>query len=105
MNLHIEGSDITDLTPLSNLTTIGGHIIVRNNPLLTTLNGLNSITHNEFGSVQISNNPLLVNLEGLEGLTNVNYDVVISYNNQLASLRGLEGLTSVPNVISIYENS
>jgi hypothetical protein len=42
--LYISGSDITDLSPLSNLKTIGNGLFLLDNDALTNLEGLNNIT-------------------------------------------------------------
>lgn len=40
----VGSSDIFDLTPLANLTSIGGSLIILRNPLLTNLNDLSNLT-------------------------------------------------------------
>jgi len=62
-------SDITDLSPLSQVTYVEG-LIIRNNSLLTSLNGLEQIVMGQeqqlaLGSLEINNNDALPNLDGL----------------------------------------
>jgi hypothetical protein len=59
-------SDITDLTPLSNVWYIGGRLIIKNNPHLKSLHGLENLKN--FGNAagfEIINNDSLLNLQGL----------------------------------------
>src|SRR5690606_1045431 len=42
--LYIFGNDITDLSPFSNLTSIGGYLGIYNNSNLTNLDGLSNLT-------------------------------------------------------------
>src|SRR5690606_25277166 len=43
-DLTIQGANITDLTPLSNLTSVGGYLYIYNNSNLTNLDGLSNLT-------------------------------------------------------------
>lgn len=98
-HLRIEeelGGNITDLTPLSNLQKIGGHLMIGNSASLLTLAGLENI-------VQIDSN-LIINLylptsgdfdlQGLMGLENIGGDLSI-VNTYLQSLNGLDNLKKV----------
>src|SRR5690606_34312116 len=42
--LTIQGANITDLTPLSNIQSIGGYLFINNNSQLTNLDGLSNLT-------------------------------------------------------------
>lgn len=59
-NLHIEGLDITDLSPLSNLQVIGGTLTIQNTGLktLNELEMLNTVALD----IEISNNPKMTYL-------------------------------------------
>lgn len=50
--------NITDLTPLMNLTSVGGSLSIDNNDALTSLNGLENLTSVD-GNLLISNNDVL----------------------------------------------
>src|SRR5690606_16612386 len=69
-NLTIQGANITDLTPLSNLTSVGGFLRIYSNSNLTNLDGLSNLTSVE-GFLQILYNSSLTNLDGLSNLTSV----------------------------------
>ncbi len=65
-DLTISGTDIVDLSPLASLTSVKGALIISENPLLTNLEGLNSLL--EVGFLSIDNNPNLVTIDGLNAL-------------------------------------
>ncbi|WP_432671658.1 GEVED domain-containing protein [Flavobacterium sp. SM2513] len=80
-SLFIGGEDITDLSPLNNITKVGGILNISNNTSLTNLNGLSSLTtigryYGMFGwegGLRIDNNPVLADvaaLSNLQSLTN-----------------------------------
>ena len=121
-----DGSDITDLTPLSTLTSVGD-LQVEYNPLLTSLDGLNNITsvnglleiyYNHAlanldglsgitslgGNLVVDNNSLITNLNGLSGITSVGGDIYIRFNSQLTDLGGLSAITSVVGNLEVYYN-
>lgn len=125
-NLVLEDTDITDLTPLANLTSIGGILILNNNDSLTSLEGLESLT-NVGGNVDIDNNNLvtsleplaslqtiggfldidktaLTNLTGLGALESIGGELFINQNDQLTSLVGLDSLSSIGSYLEITGN-
>ena len=78
-NLYISFYAVsTDLSPLSNIQTVGGDLIIR-------YSGFTSI-------------------EGLEGLTSIAGNLDIRYNTELTSIKGLEGLTFIGEEIYIQSN-
>ncbi|MEO9893369.1 MAG: hypothetical protein ABJF52_12650, partial [Aurantibacter sp.] len=124
-NLIIYNStDITDLSPLSSLTSVGG-LVIENNTALTNLNGLQNITtvggfvgtlgleiriNNNLTDISglsgvllvtdyvyIEQNPLLTSLNGLQ-LTNIGAALRISDNNNLANLNGLQNMVSAGSI-------
>nr|WP_321228155.1 T9SS type A sorting domain-containing protein [uncultured Psychroserpens sp.] len=97
VGLTISGSDITDLSPLSNLTQVR-HLKIIGNPLLTSLDGLNLsnvIGDNHF-FITIGDNLLLQNINALSSFSQpasaTGAGLVIYSNPQLTSLSGLEGI-------------
>lgn len=96
------GAPITDLTALNSLTTIGGNLLIYNNPSLESLDGLESLI-NFNGSLSVGGNQALLSINGLSGLTNVSR-LTISDNAVLPTLDGLEGITS-PSSIYISNNT
>src|SRR5690606_4521218 len=102
--LRISGSTITDLSPLSNLTSVGGYLYIYENSNLTNLNGLSNLT-SVGGYLEIYYNSHLTNLDGLSNLTSVGGNLDIYYNSYLTNLDGLSNLTSVGGHLYISNNS
>lgn len=101
-------SDIVDLTPLSTITQITGQLLIVENPILESLNGLENL--NTIGTgLSIGKNDNLNSLNGLEGLTDVNAEgidpnvgrlgLTIQFNPNLTSL---SGLINVQNCADLY---
>jgi hypothetical protein len=127
--LTIAGSDIHDLTPLSNLTYVSV-LVIRNNPMLESLNGLQNLTGllnsgieftikynplltsleplgnisvSSLGKVEITHNGNLASLKGLEGFKSADW-LEIKYNHKLQNLEGLEGLNHTGTLFIISNN-
>lgn len=65
-SLTISGDDITDLSPLSMLASVGRALIIEHNPNLVTIRGLNSLML--AGFISIENNPKLQSIDGFDSL-------------------------------------
>lgn len=109
--LTISGSDITDLTPLSGITSVGS-LTVANNPQLTNLDGLSGLIHLEgeanYGTkgIVISDNPLLTSVSGLSGLSGSLGKLYILNNDALTNVDGFQNITTVSgNGIDISNNA
>src|SRR5690554_6687815 len=102
--LHIGGSDITDLSPLQNITRIGDYFTIHNNAVLTNLSDLGGLQSIE-GYLSIEHNNQLSSLQGLENLTKIGEYLRISNNNALVNFNGLEGLQSLEGYLSIEHNN
>ncbi|WP_431111290.1 T9SS type A sorting domain-containing protein [Winogradskyella poriferorum] len=92
--LVISGSDISDLTPLSNISSVtGSSIIIENNPLLVSLDGLETIFSNNttITAIRITDNPILSDFDALQNLTACNSLYLIN-NEQLTNLNDLNSL-------------
>ena len=125
-SLEISGSDITDLSPLSNLTYVGHRLDIINNISLTNLDGLSSLAFvwnltldknavlsnvdglsslaTVRGDLRIYNNDALTNLDGLSSLTFVGIDMLIYQNNLLTNVDGLSSIPSVAGALWVYGN-
>lgn len=112
-SLTIAGSDIGDLAPLSDLTTIGGRVTVESNPLLESLDGLAGLTSigivcHPFGStcesLVIRNNATLLTIDALSNLTASEGNVEITDNPLLTNLDGLSGITRIERMLYIARN-
>src|SRR5690606_28205970 len=101
---YISGSTITDLSPFSNLTSIGGYLDIYITPNLTDLDGLSNLT-SVGGYLSIAHNSSSTSLNGLSNLTSVGGFLYIEYNQNLTNLDGLSNLTSVGGYLYINSNS
>ncbi len=95
--------DLTDLSFLSNLTTIRGELFIYDIPALTSLEGLHNLT-------LVEGDLALYNL-GISGLDDLGQLEVIGGNfalealSSLTSLEGLSSLTTVGGTVHIVYNS
>lgn len=101
--LRIEGSDISSLTPLLSLTSVGGGLYIESNLTLISLSGLGNLT-SVGGDLFLIENPKLTSLSGLGNLNSVGGNIYFRGNDIFASLVGIENLTSVGGYLSIYNN-
>jgi len=115
-DVEINGEDITNLTGLNILNSIGGDLNIGGpywggtNSSLTSLSGLENL-NSIGGSLAIIYNNSLVNLTGLDNLTSILGNLVIgsSYyggggNPSLTSLTGLENLDSIGGFLYVQNN-
>ncbi|RAJ97401.1 putative secreted protein (Por secretion system target) [Larkinella arboricola] len=101
--LLIRGDDIVDLSPLSNLQTIGGFLEIGYNGNLGSLTGLDNLTA-VVGYLSIYFNNHLNSISALSQLTSISGDLNIVYNPLLVSLTGLDNLTAISGVLKINLN-
>ena len=101
--LSTPSSSITSLSGLSQITSIGGLLWIRNTLALTDLSGLNNLT-SVGGDLQIRDNDALVGLVGLENLTSVGGELYISGNDPLVDLAALGNLSFVGENVDIRAN-
>lgn len=90
-------SDITNVSPLSNITSVSGNLFIQNNGVLQNVNGLNIATVGGYlyvgGDHVGKTNLMLTNLDGLSSLTSVAKDIYIRDNPMLTSISGLQNTT------------
>lgn len=98
-------TDITDLTPLSNLTgaAFQRSFYVHFNPLLTSLAGLDNLA-NMGGDLTIEANPLLTDLQGLGGIQTIDGIIKVQNNDGLQTLSGLSNALTIVESIVVIEN-
>ncbi len=97
------GSPITDLSPLTNLNSIGGDLIIQHCGTLENIDGLENINQIE-GQLIIQNNNALSNLDGLSGLTSINDNLIIANMPNLKNIDGLTNLQSIQGNLNIEMN-
>ena len=94
-------SDVTDLTPLSTLTSVSGELVIMSNPLLSNLDGLNNIT-TLGGDLILEENNVLNNIDALSTLTSVN-SILMRRNKQITNLDCFSNITSL-ELIDLFFN-
>jgi len=84
-------SDITDLSPLSQITSIADEFNIKNNPNLTNLNGLENLV--SIGEAfWIEKNVGLTDITALQNCTSVGSTTIIRDNIVLSDLTGIENI-------------
>jgi hypothetical protein len=99
-DLTIEGTDLTDLTALSELHRVNGGLTIRDNPKLRSLTGLEHLE--SLTSLELCGNGLY-DTRGIEGLRRVE-TLVIAHNRLLISLHGFRNLEHV-DALFVSHNS
>ena len=105
-NLTIEEAvtgDITNLSGLSKLETIGGSLYIKSNSGIINLNGLNNLTAIN-GSLQLHRNKNLTDLTGLSTVKTVKGNIVITMNHKITSLSAFNSLTTLGGNLNIQFN-
>jgi len=95
-------STVTDLSPLDSLTTIGGTLLVFDNPGLADLDGLDSLVI--VRTLSIQNNPALTGLDALGSLQSTQ-GLGIAGLPLLTDLDGLQGISTLPNGLTMQGNA
>lgn len=102
-SVEIRGGDISDLSGLSNINSIGGKLIFIFCHSLHSLEGLEELSTID-SMLVFQQNYFLSNLSGLGNLSSIGTGFVILGNSSLTSFSGLEELTSVGGTIWMEEN-
>ncbi len=102
-DLDIIETSLTNIDNLVFISHIEGSLRIKDNPSLSSLEGLNNLISVGNG-LHIVRNDSLTNLEGLNNLTSVGVDMAIRLNPSLTSLEGFNSLISVGNDFYIYGN-
>lgn len=100
--LNISGT-VSDLSGLSQFTSIGGYLTIANTVGLTSLSGLEGLT-SIGGNVSIDDNADLTSIIALSGLTSVSGQLTIDSNPLLSNLSGLENMSSVGERLNMAQN-
>jgi hypothetical protein len=95
-DMIVSGPDITNLSFLSTLNSIGGNLIIMDRDHLKDLSGLENITSIGgdliIGDQAVRSNSSLQSLEGLVNLASINGDLIIQNNPALSSLEGIHNI-------------
>jgi len=91
--------ELTNITALSNVSAIGGDILILANNNLSSIAGLESLTTVN-GDISFVSNSLLSSLSHLENLTYINGSLALT-NNSFIDLEGLDNIDSIGNNFSV----
>lgn len=100
-SITIRGADIVDLSPLSIITSLASSLLIYENDMLESLEGLSGITY--INKLTIRQNERLLNLNGLSSFAEAE-TISIHANPNLKSLNGLEKLKTINAIITIWSN-
>ena len=109
--IQILETKLTSLTGLSNIISIGGGLVVKDNHALENFSGFDSLE--SIGTIfQVENNDGLIDFTGLENLKSIGEsdspdylkDFYVSENDTLLNLTGLEHLTFIGDTLQIWSN-
>ena len=107
-SVYISGNNITNLSGLSGLTSIGGDLSITSNPLLSSLSGLDNVTSID-GSISIYSNDALTSLSGLDNIDATLIDSLLIYDNNLLSECAVQSicdyLVQTNCTINIHDNA
>jgi len=96
-------SDIDNLEPLDQITSIEGSLRIDSNDNLSNLNGLDSL-NTIGGTLNIAYNAL-VDLSGLGAVTDIGGDLRLQFNTDLIDLNGLNNLQTIGGDFSFSNNN
>ncbi|WP_196889318.1 T9SS type A sorting domain-containing protein [Aureivirga sp. CE67] len=104
-----DNPNITNLNGLSSLTKIRGTLFISNMSNLTSLQGLNNLTtivadDTGFSEVHISYLSKIKDMQGLNNLTSVQGTLRITHNDNLIDMDGLQNLTTLNSALEIANN-
>src|SRR5690606_1193747 len=98
-NLEISGHGIHSLTPLSNIISVDGDVMI-NNTNINSLNGLNALT-TVGGTLSIGENNSLYDIDALSSINQVR--ILEIYSSLFSNINVFQSLTSVEG-IGIFDN-
>ena len=97
-SLFISGPDITNLTPLQNITSLGFLLEINTNPLLVSLEGLNNLE--SLLQLKIRNNDALIDVSAL-GNIDTSFLIEIVNNNVLQEIANWNSFVSADQLFII----
>jgi hypothetical protein len=100
-NLELQMGKLTDVSALSSLTTVSGHLYIQFCPALTNLHGLEHLTQ-VGGELMLDDDARLTDLSGLDPLVSVG-DLFITNNAALVT-NGFPHLTTTTSGFYVHAN-
>jgi Secretion system C-terminal sorting domain/Receptor L domain len=101
--MTVTGADITNLNGLTGIQKTTNSVVLRDNPLLSSLKGLGNLTSIGI-ELKIENNDALKDFSGLEKLSFVGGHFSIEGNDLLTSLNGIGPIKSLGSYLNISFN-
>ena len=103
-SLKIEGTNATNLSPLSSITSVNNSVFIKDNVGLTSLTGLSNLA--TIGSnFFLENNASLTDISALNGLTSIGLSFYLKDNGGLTSLTGLSSLATIGSNFFLENNA
>jgi hypothetical protein len=96
---------LVNLEGFGNLSNIAGGLNITSNASLTSIESLRNVSFASVEFLYVGDNPLLTSLEGLNGLTSVGQILEINSNAALINLNGLSDLTIVGKELNVTNNA
>jgi hypothetical protein len=93
-SLTISGTDIVDLGPLSNLTSVGTYLSISDNTALVVVDGFGNLTDVGWG-IYVYYNTNLVSFSGFDQLLQTGDNIDFWYNDSLLDVSGFSSLHTV----------
>ncbi|MBJ2175853.1 YARHG domain-containing protein [Aureibaculum sp. A20] len=105
-DLNVFKSDLENLVQLKFLKTVNGSVSISQNPMLSSLEGLNNLSGNIPLGLQVYKNKRLQDISQLSRITSVGNHLSISSNLSLQNLEGLHNIKTVKNgYLSVRSNT
>ena len=103
-SLTISGTDILDLSPLSDLTRVGSYIAIIDNTGLVDVDGFQKLT--DVGSgIYVYDNTNLVSFSGFDALLQTGDNIDFWYNDSLVTVSGFSSLHTAGWSLEFGENA
>lgn len=98
-----ENQQLESLQGLGPMTRLGGESVIRDNPKLRSLDGMEGVV--ETASLMLHGNEALENVEALQNLREVDGNFTVWENRSLENLRGLENLERIRYSFNVDGNA
>lgn len=99
----INNKELINLDELSNLSSMGGEMIITDNSKLKNINGLRKIK-SVGGAFNISFNDSLESIEGLGNIISIGKRFYLGYNDKLTSIKALSKVKTIGNSLILTSN-
>lgn len=101
--VEIYNTDVSNLLALSHIDTILGDLVIRKNPNLKTLEGLENLKHIG-GKLHVISCDSLLHIQHLSNLDSIRFALYIVDNGSLIDLNGLQNINHIGRELLINDN-